>query len=88
MGGPPIFAAATRNETQENERQDQPTDSCGDLRLAWFWEKNWVLSCFSFPSNGSAIRTNTLIYSPGHYKFTDFTKVGIWLNLIFLAIAR
>ena len=32
-------------------------------------------------------QTNTLIYGPGHYKFTDFTMVGIWLNLIFWAIA-
>jgi di/tricarboxylate transporter len=32
-------------------------------------------------------QTNTLIYGPGHYKFTDFTRVGIWLNLIFWAIA-
>ena len=32
-------------------------------------------------------QTNTLIYGPGHYKFTDFTRVGVWLNLIFWAIA-
>jgi di/tricarboxylate transporter len=32
-------------------------------------------------------QTNTLIYGPGHYKFTDFTRVGIWLNVIFWAIA-
>ena len=28
-------------------------------------------------------QTNTLIYGPGHYRFTDFTKIGAPLNLIF-----
>ena len=28
-------------------------------------------------------QTNTLIYGPGHYRFTDFTRVGAPLNLVF-----
>jgi di/tricarboxylate transporter len=31
--------------------------------------------------------TNTMIYSPGGYRFTDFTKIGVPLNIIFWGIA-
>ncbi len=32
-------------------------------------------------------QTNTMIYNPGGYRYADFMKVGIPLNLIFFAIA-
>jgi len=31
-------------------------------------------------------QTNLIVYGPGHYKFTDYFKVGIPLNLICMVI--
>jgi len=32
-------------------------------------------------------KTNTMIFSPGGYRFTDFTKIGVPLNLVFWGLA-
>jgi di/tricarboxylate transporter len=31
-------------------------------------------------------QVNVLIYGPGGYKFFDYTKVGVWLNLLLLIL--
>ena len=42
-----------------------------------------VSSTFSTPL-GSI--THMLVYGPGGYRFTDFVKIGIWMNFIMLAV--
>jgi len=32
-------------------------------------------------------QTNTMVYSPGGYRFTDFTRIGLPLNIIFWVVA-
>ena len=32
-------------------------------------------------------KTNTMIYSPGGYRFTDFTRIGVPLNLVFWGLS-
>ena len=41
-----------------------------------------VSSSFATPIGSS---THMLVYGPGGYRFTDFLKIGFWMNLIILA---
>jgi len=31
-------------------------------------------------------QVNVLIFGPGGYRFSDYTKVGVWLNLVLLIL--
>jgi di/tricarboxylate transporter len=31
-------------------------------------------------------QVNVLVFGPGGYKFTDYTRVGVWLNLLILLL--
>jgi di/tricarboxylate transporter len=31
-------------------------------------------------------QVNVLVFGPGGYRFFDYTKVGVWLNLIILLL--
>ena len=41
-----------------------------------------VSSSFATPIGSP---THMLVYAPGGYRFSDFMRVGIWMNLIILA---
>lgn len=41
-----------------------------------------AVSCSFATPVGS--ETNTLVYGPGGYKFTDYIRIGIWMNIVLL----
>jgi di/tricarboxylate transporter len=41
-----------------------------------------VSSSFATPIGSP---THMLVYGPGGYRFTDFVRIGFWMNLIILA---
>jgi di/tricarboxylate transporter len=42
-----------------------------------------VSSSFATPIGSP---THMLVYGPGGYRFADFLKIGIWMNIIILAV--